>query len=367
MKFLEEAVLAGQKVLLRIDASLPIKDDQIRDDFRLKAILPTINFLLNHQAKVILASHLGRPKGKVEAELSLRPIYLHLASLLRKPIKFVKEVVGEKVLKQVNELENGEIIGLENLRFESGEDKNSRTFARQLASLADLYVNDAFSVDHRAAASVEAITEFLPSYAGLRLEQEIKMLGSLLKNPHRPFIVVLGGAKIDDKLPVIKHLLHIADKILIGGGVANNFLLAQGQEVKQSLVDPSYLSVATQLFKQARGKLILPVDFVWQSEQILDIGPKSVDLFKGVLKSAGSILWSGPLGKTEVKPFDQASIEIARAIIASRATSIVGGGNTVDFIRGQDLTNRFSFVSTGGGALLEFLAGADLPGIKALS
>lgn len=368
MKSLEDASLNDKRVLLRIDTNVPLTDTKtihVADDFRLRAVVPTIQFLLNRKAKIILLGHLGRPDGPSSAE-SLRPVFHHLSALINQPIKFAPRVFSPATAQAVDELKAGEILGLENLRFDPGEAKNSRTFARKLAAYGDLYVNDAFAVSHRNAASVVAITEFLPSYPGILLELEYQTLKELIRHPARPFVAVIGGAKIGDKLPVLNHLLPRADRILIGGGVANTFMAAQGEDVGASLVDRDQLDNARLLLKKARGKIVLPVDLVWHDDAILDVGPKTVALFGQHLQVAKTIFWNGNLGKTEVAEFAHGSAAIAKTVADSQATTIIGGGNTIEIFSKLGLLKKVTFVATGGGASLELLSAAVLPGISAL-
>jgi phosphoglycerate kinase len=368
MKSLEDVSVNDKRVLLRIDTNVPVTDTKeihVADDFRLRAVVPTIQFLLNRKAKVILLGHLGRPDGPNPAE-SLRPVFHHLSALVNQPIKFAPKLFSPETARAVDDLKAGEILGLENLRFDPGEAKNSRTFARKLAGYGDIYINDAFAVSHRDAASVVAITEFLPSYPGILLELEYKTLTELMRHPARPFVAVIGGAKIGDKLPVLQHLLPRADRILIGGGVATTFLAAQGEEVGQSLVDRDQIETARLLLKKARGKIILPIDLVWHDDAILDIGPKTAALFGQHLKVAKTIFWNGNLGKTEVAEFARGSAAIAKIVAASQATTIVGGGNTIEIFSKLGLLKKVTFVATGGGASLELLSAAVLPGIAAL-
>ncbi|HUD21011.1 MAG TPA: phosphoglycerate kinase [Candidatus Saccharimonadales bacterium] len=366
MKVLEEAAVGGKKVLVRVDLNVPQDENgKITDDFRLMAILPTLNFLLNRGAKVILMAHLGQPK-KIDKKYSFKPVYIHLSALLKKPILFAPELFSPRTRQAVDGLESGQVLGLENLRFDPGEDNDSRTFARRLSEYGDIYVNDAFSVCHRQAASMVAIAEFLPAYAGLLLEKEIQVLGSLLKDPAEPFVAIIGGAKIEDKLPAITHLLEKTDRVLVGGGVANNFLLANGVDVKKSLIDKERLSIAKEIIKKAKGKLILPSDCVWKGDIIADIGRRSTDLYLSYIKSAKTVFWNGCLGITEEAAYSASSDRVAKAMAESGATTIVGGGNTIEVIRRLRLENKISFISSGGGASLEFLSGKKLPGIAAL-
>lgn len=369
MKSLEEAALADKKVLVRIDTDVPLTDGdpiEVKDDYRLQKLLPTLFFLMNHRAKIILCGHLGRPPAKVNPSLSMKPVFTHLSALVNKKILFATDPFSTQTTETIGEMADGDIIGLENIRFFRGEEDNSRTFARKLANLAEIYVNEAFGTSHREAASVVAITEFLPSYAGLQLEREMEVLTNLTRHPAHPFIAIVGGAKISDKLPVIRNLLPKVDRVIVGGGVANTFLASQGVDIKNSEVEEGYIDRAGEMFKNSKGKIILPVDYAWSDDMILDIGEKSTLQTIQYIKSAKTILWSGVPGKIEQSPFEKASKAIAKAIADSPATSLVGGGDTVGFIDSLGLTHRYSFVSTGGSALLELLGGRVLPGIRAL-
>ncbi|MBU1131592.1 phosphoglycerate kinase [Patescibacteria group bacterium] len=374
--------LKGKKVLLRVDFNVPLKKGKIIDDFRIKSGLPTIKYLLNKGAAVIILNHLGRPKGKVTAELSNKPVSQRLSKLLKKKVIQLDEVVGAKSSKTVKSLKLGQIVMLENVRFHHREEKNCKRLARTLASYADLFVNDAFAVCHRKASSVSAITEYLPSYAGLLLESEIENLSKVLESKVKPKVAIIGGAKLETKVKVITNLLKKMDYVLVGGAIANNFFKAKGYEVGKSLVDDEYVPVAKKLLK---NKLIIPEDVavakkisaksksivkpanqVNQSEIILDIGPKSVKKFTTIIKKSKMVVWNGPLGYFEIAKFKKASSQIAKAIAGSKTESIIGGGETVQLIEGLGLKNKFSFVSTGGGAMLEFLEGKMLPGIRPL-
>ncbi|MEK7171124.1 MAG: phosphoglycerate kinase [Patescibacteria group bacterium] len=369
MKSLEDAALASKKVIVRIDADIPLTGGQpleVANDFRLRRLLPTIFYLINHRAKVILCGHLGRPLAKTDPDSSLKPVITHLSALINKKILFATDPFSTTTAKTIETMADGDIIALENIRFFRGEEDNSRTFARKLANLAEVYVNEAFGTSHREAASVVAITEFLPSYAGLQFEREMEVLANLTRHPAHPFIAIIGGAKISDKLPVIRNLLPKVDRIIVGGGVANTFLASTGVDVRKSLVEFDYIDQAKQILKQSQGKIILPVDYVWKDDMILDVGEKSTSQAIQYLKSAKTIMWSGVPGKIEQPPFDKASKKIAKAIADSPATSIVGGGDTVGLIDGLGLTHKYSFVSTGGSAMLELLGGRVLPGIRAL-
>lgn len=410
--------LVNKKVLVRVDFNVPIKKGQILDDSRIKVALPVINYLRKQKAKIVLISHLGDPRamdlhgqnrGHVWTKFSLWPVYKHLKScaisykLQAKSLKFVDDCLGEKVKEKIDKMKSGEIILLENLRFYSGEKSNDPKFAKQLASLADIYVNEAFSVCHRAHASVSAITKFLPSYAGFLLEKEIRILSEVLERPKRPFIVVIGGAKISTKIGTIKNLVKKADKILIGGALANNFLKAKGIEIGDSIYEKKMMSMTKSLLKNKN--LILPIDvkvklrtknqklkvqiknikiaelneFIRNSFKfvigrraghemsmfkILDIGPETIKIFSKYLKSAKMIIWNGPMGYTEEKTFAKGTEKIIRAIMANRkARIVIGGGETISLLKKK---KNNVFISSGGGAMLEFLTGKMLPGIKPL-
>lgn len=367
MKGLENANVTGQTVLLRLELNTPIVDGQVSDDSRLRSHLPTINYLLNRQARVVLVGHLGRPKGKKGSEFSLKPVYERLASLLKKPIKFTPHVIGEEVTQHAQALEAGEILGLENLRFEPGEEINSRTFARSLAKLADVYVNDAFASSHNKHASMDAVTEFLPSYAGLLMEKEYLVLTNLMRHPSLPFVAIIGGAKVKEKLPVLKHLSARTERILVGGAVANTFLQASGVNVRDSLVETSLLTEAADILKRAKGKIILPVDFIWDEGVISDIGPKTAEQYEKILATAKTIFWAGSLGIAERPAFAHGSTQIAHFLSSSKATTIVGGGDTAAIVHSLRLENRLTFVSTGGSATLKLLSGEPLHAIEILN
>lgn len=369
MKGIEEANLLGKLVLVRVGIDVPLTEGdpvKIADDSRLRVLLPTLQYLINRKARIVLCGHLGRPNGEVKKDLSLKPVYLRLSALLKKPIIFAPTIFSERTQEVVQKLQEGQIVGLENLRFDKGEEANSRTFARKLASYGEVYVNEAFSVSHRESASIEAITEFLPSFAGLQFEKEVEVLRQLMRNPARPFVVIVGGVKIDDKLPTLRYLYQHADTILLGGGVANTFLAALGHDVKNSLVDRDYFEVARTLYRRAKGKILLPKDFVIENDAILDIGPETTKRYIDKIQRAQTVFWNGCLGKTEERKFSVGSDVIAHAIANSGATTVVGGGNTIEVISRLRLLSEISFVSTGGGATLELLSGQRLPGIAVL-
>ncbi len=384
-KTVRDVEVEGKRVLVRVDFNVPLARGKAADDTRIRAALPTINYLLQHRAKVILMSHLGRPKGKVVDELRLDPVAERLSELLGRPVRKLDDCVGPKVEAAVAEMQPGDVILLENTRFHPQEKANDPAFARQLASLADVFVNDAFGAAHRAHASVVGVAEHLPAVAGFLMEKEIAFLGQALTAPEHPFVAILGGAKISSKIGVIDSLLDKVDSLLIGGGMANTFLKAQGHEIGQSLVEDDSLDVARETLARAGERLVLPVDVVVadrfdaeadskvvpvdQSPEdwlILDIGPETVKLFERELASAKTVVWNGPLGVFEFPRFAEGTFAIARFLADLEATTIIGGGDVVAAVRQAGMAGRIAHVSTGGGASLEFLEGKPLPGIAAL-
>lgn len=374
-----------KRVLVRVDFNVPLKGDEVADDTRIRAALPTINYLLEHDAAVILCSHLGRPKGKPDVELTLRPVAEHLAELLDEPVAFASDCIGPVAEEAARELGFGEVLVLENTRFHPGEKGNDPEMARQLASLADLYVMDAFGSAHRAHASTEGISNYLPAVAGFLMEKEIQYLGQVISDPQKPFIAILGGAKVSDKIGVIRNLLAKTDFILIGGGMANTFFKAQGYPVGDSLVEDEALDTARELLQVAGSRLRLPVDVVIANRfdndaeskvmamapvpegwRILDIGPETVAAYDKVLHDAKTIVWNGPMGVFEFPKFAVGTFGVAEAVAESEAASIVGGGDSVAAINKSGLQDRISHISTGGGASLEMMEGKVLPGIAAL-
>lgn len=376
----------GQRVLVRVDFNVPLDGDRITDDTRIRASAPTIRRLTSQGAKVVLASHLGRPEGRDDA-CSLGPVALRLAEFLGQPVAFVDDVSGEEARRAVANVRNGEVLLLQNVRYEPGETSNDGGLCERLASLADLYVNDAFGSAHRAHASTAGVAKLLPSFAGLVMQQEITALGALLDDPERPFMLVLGGAKIVGKLPVATNLLDQVNTILLGGGIANTFLAAQGFEVGHSLCEQTQLQVARDFLARAKSggtNVLLPADVVvaWNKDgagaeicaadavpadkAIYDIGPETRTRYAETLAGAKTVFWNGPMGLFELPSFAEGTIAIARALADLDGMTIAGGGDSVAAIEQQGLGGRFSHISTGGGASLEFLSGADLPGIAAL-
>lgn len=385
-KTIRDIDVNGKRVLVRVDYNVPIKDGEVGDDTRIRAAMPTLNYLLEHGAAVILCSHLGRPKGGPDPKYSLRPVAAHLSRLLGKPVSFAEDCIGPLAEAAAKALQPGDVLLLENTRFHPGEEKNDPEMARQLASLADIYVNDAFGSAHRAHASTEGVAHHLPAVAGFLMEKEIQYLGQAIANPKRPFIAILGGAKISDKIGVIRNLLQKADQVLIGGGMANTFFKAQGYPVGDSLVEDEALETARELVREGGSRLRLPVDVVIadrfeadaerrvvpmgpipQGWRILDIGPETVASYSKVLSGAGTIVWNGPMGVFEFPPFAEGTFGIARAVAESGAVSIIGGGESVAAIQQSGLADKITHISTGGGASLEMLEGLVLPGLAALN
>lgn len=384
-KTINDIDVKGKKVLVRVDFNVPLKDGVISDDTRVTAALPTINYLLSQDAAVILCSHLGRPKAGPDPKFSLQPVANHLQTLIPNKVHFVDDSVGEKVEKAAGDLKPGEVLVLENTRFYPEEEKNDPVYAKKLSDLADIYVNDAFGSAHRAHASTEGVTHYKPGVAGFLLEKEIKYLSGAIENPQRPFVAILGGAKISDKIGVIKNLLTKADKVLIGGGMANTFLKARGFQMGDSLVQDEALETANEILSSGSDKLVLPKDLViadafedsaakktievgdvpehWRA---LDIGPETVKEFSKIIKDAGTVVWNGPMGVFEMPNFAIGTFEVAKAVADSKAVSIIGGGDSVAAIQKSGLADKVTHISTGGGASLEMLEGIALPGVAAL-
>ena len=385
-KMVTDLDVEGKKVIVRVDFNVPIKEGKIKDDTRITAALPTINYLLDHGASVILMSHLGRPKTKEDLQYSLKPVADHLATLVNAPVKFASDCRGEIAKEASANLKPGEVLVLENTRFYPEESKNDLEMSKDLASLADLYVNDAFGSAHRAHSSTAGIADYLPAAAGFLMEKEIKYLGNAIADPVRPFVAILGGAKISDKIGVIENLLKTADRILIGGGMANTFLKAQGYEMADSLVEAEVLDTAKDLLSRADDKIILPIDMVLGNAfdadaemktmtlgdvpagwRLLDIGPLTVQLFGDVILDAGTVVWNGPMGVFEFPRFAEGTFGVARAVANSQAVSIIGGGDSVSAINQSGLSDKITHISTGGGASLEMLEGLELPGLAVLN
>lgn len=384
-KTVRDVKVEAKRVLVRVDFNVPLAEGKVTDDTRIRAALPTINYLLEHGAKVILMSHLGRPKGKVVDKLRLSAVPERLAELLGRPVRKLDDCVGRKVEAAVAEMRRGDVILLENTRFHPEEESNHPVYARELASLADIFVNDAFGAAHRAHASTVGVAEYLPSVAGFLMEKEITFLGKALAAPDHPFVAILGGAKISSKIGLIDNLLTKVDGLLIGGGMANTFLKAQGHDIGQSLVEDDSLDVARETLERAGERLALPVDVVvadrFDAEadskvvpvgqvpedwRILDIGPETVELFKRKLAGAKTVVWNGPMGVFEFPRFAEGTFAIARFLADLEATTIIGGGDVVAAVGQAGVADRIAHVSTGGGASLEFLEGNPLPAVAAL-
>lgn len=388
-KSVRDIELNGKKVFVRVDFNVPVENGKITDDKRIRETLPTINYLIEQGAKIILASHFGRPKGQVVEEMRLTPVAARLSELLNKPVQKVDEAIGENVKAEVAKLNNGDVLLLENVRFYPGEEKNDAELAKQFAELADVFVNDAFGAAHRAHASTEGIAHHLPAVSGLLMERELDVLGKALSSPERPFTAIIGGSKVKDKIDVINHLTELADNIIIGGGLAYTFFKAQGHEIGKSLLDESKLDVVLGFIEKAEKlgkKFYLPVDIVVSDDfsadantQIVDIdsipaewegvdiGPKTRAIYADVIKNSKLVVWNGPMGVFEIEPFAGGTREVAEACANTEGYTIIGGGDSAAAAEKFNLADKMNHISTGGGASLEFMEGKALPGVVALN
>ncbi len=384
-KTVKDIDLKGKRVLMRVDFNVPMQDGKVTDDKRIKASLPTIKYVLDQGASLILMSHLGRPKGGPDPEFSLRAAAEVLSSHLGIPVKMAPDTVGPEVEAMAKALKPGEVLMLENTRFHKGEEKNDLDLAKQMAALGDVYVNDAFGSAHRAHSSTEGVAQFLPAVSGFLMEQELEYLGRAVANPEHPYIAILGGAKISDKILVVETLLTQADKLIIGGGMANTFLAAKGLNMQDSLVEKESLETAKSVLEKSSNKLILPVDAVIADKfdaeantqvvdvdkipagwRMMDVGPKTLELYKQALNGARLIVWNGPVGVFEMPKFAEGTFALAKLLAESGATTVIGGGDSASAVKKAGVAKQMNHVSTGGGASLEFLEGKELPGVAAL-
>ncbi len=388
-KSVRDIDVKGKRVFVRVDFNVPLENGQITDDTRIRETLPTIQFLIDKGAKVILASHMGRPDGQVKEELRLTPAAVRLAELLGKPVAKADEAIGDAVKAQVAALNEGDVLLLENVRFYAGEEKNDAELSKAFAELADIYVNDAFGAAHRAHASTAGIAAYLPAVSGLLMEKELDVLGKALLNPDRPFTAIVGGAKVKDKIAVIENLINIADNIIIGGGLSYTFIKAQGHEIGKSLLDPSKLELSLEFIAKAKEKgvnFLLPVDIVvtddfsptantqivdidsipadWEG---IDIGPKTRELYAKTIAESKLVVWNGPMGVFEIEPFSHGTRAVANAVAQTSAYTVIGGGDSAAAVEKFHLADKMNHISTGGGASLEFMEGKALPGVVALN
>lgn len=388
-KSVRDVEVTGKRVFVRVDFNVPLEDGKITDDTRIRETLPTIKYLIENGAKVILASHMGRPKGQFVDSMRLTPAAVRLSELLGKPVVKADEAIGDAVKAQIAELKDGDVLLLENVRFYAGEEKNDPELAKEFASLADLFVNDAFGAAHRAHASTAGIAAYLPAVSGLLMEKELSVLGKALLNPERPFTAIVGGSKVKDKIDVINKMLEIADNVLIGGGLAYTFLKAQGHEIGKSLCDNEKLETALGFIEKAKqlGKnFMIPVDYVvtddfsadantkivdvdgipadWEG---IDIGPKTRELYADVIKNSKLIVWNGPMGVFEIEPFSHGTRAVAQACAETAGYTVIGGGDSAAAAEKFHLADKMDHISTGGGASLEFMEGKKLPGVEALN
>ncbi len=384
-KTVKDIDLKGKRVLMRVDFNVPMQDGKVTDDKRIKASLPTIKYVLDQGASLVLMSHLGRPKGGPNPEFSLKAASEVLAGLLDKPVQMAPDCVGPDVEKMAKALKPGDVLMLENTRFHAGEEKNDLELAKQMAALGDVYVNDAFGSAHRAHSSTEGVARFLPAVSGFLMEQELEYLGRATSNPEHPYIAILGGAKISDKIAVVENLLAVCDCLIIGGGMANTFMAAKGYNMQDSLVEAGSIDTAKAILLKSGNKLLLPVDAViadkFEAEansqvvdvdkvpagwRVMDIGPKTLVGFKAALRGARLIVWNGPMGVFEMPKFAEGTFAIAKILAESGATTVIGGGDSASAVKKAGVAKQMTHVSTGGGASLEFLEGKELPGVAAL-
>jgi phosphoglycerate kinase len=389
-KSIKDIDVSGKRVFCRVDFNVPMQDGKVTDDTRIRAALPTIQYLSEQGAKVILASHLGRPKGKVVEELRLTPVAVRLSELFGKNVRKTDEAYGDAVKAEIDSMENGEVLLVENVRFYPGEEKNDPELAKSFAELADIYVNDAFGAAHRAHASTEGIAQYLPAVSGILMEKELDVLGKALTNPERPFTAIIGGAKVKDKIGVIDNLLDKVDNLIIGGGLAYTFVKSEGYEIGKSLLEEDKIELAQSFIKKAKEKgvkLYMPIDVVVADDfsenankqevnidsipadwEALDIGPKTRELYADVIKSSKLVIWNGPMGVFELNAFANGTKKVAEALAETPdAYSIIGGGDSAAAVEKFGLADKMSHISTGGGASLEFLEGKELPGVAALN
>ncbi|GIK10536.1 MAG: phosphoglycerate kinase [Anaerolineaceae bacterium] len=384
-KTVRDVDLRGKRVLMRVDFNVPMADGKVTDDKRIKASLPTIQYVLDQGASVILMSHLGRPKGGPDPEFSLKAAAETLAGLLGRPVQMAPDCVGPEAEKIAKALQPGDVLMLENTRFHAGEEKNDLELAKQMAALGDAYVNDAFGSAHRAHASTEGVARFLPAVSGFLMEQELEYLGRATANPEHPYVAILGGAKISDKIAVVENLLAKCDKLIIGGGMANTFLAARGLDMQDSLVEAASVETAKSILAKSADKIILPVDAVIADKfdaeanaqtvdvdkipagwRMMDVGPKTLEAYKAALSGAKLVVWNGPVGVFEFPKFAEGTFALARLLAESGATTVIGGGDSASAVKKAGVAKQMTHVSTGGGASLEFLEGKELPGVAAL-
>jgi phosphoglycerate kinase len=385
-KTVKDIDLKGKRVLMRVDFNVPMEGGKVTDDKRIKAALPTIKYVLDQGASILLMSHLGRPKGGPDPEFSLKAAADVLAGLLGKPVTMAPDCIGPEVEAIAAAMKPGDVVMLENTRFHAGEEKNDLELAKKMAALGDVYVNDAFGSAHRAHSSTEGVARFLPAVSGFLMEQELEYLGRAVSNPEHPYIAILGGAKISDKILVVETLLSKCDRLIVGGGMANTFLAAKGLNMQDSLVESSSLDIARNIMAKAGDKLVLPVDAVsadkFEAEaqsqvvdvdklpagwRMLDVGPKTLELYKKTLAGAKLIVWNGPVGVFEFPKFADGTFALARMLAESGATTVIGGGDSASAVKKAGVAKQMTHVSTGGGASLEFLEGKELPGVAALN